>query len=116
MNRPGVSFVLALLSIILSPILVFIEFTAWFGAAMISYEPANALWTKILSFAFVGLIALLALALPVLAIRSGRRARAAAKLAGAGGSGLATSAVVIGVVVVAGVLAAQVNFLFAAFG
>lgn len=115
MNRPGVSFVLALLSIILSPILVFIEFTAWFGAAMISYEPANALWTKILSFAFVGLIALLALALPVLAIRSGRRARAAAKLAGAGGSGLATSAVVIGVVV-AGVLAAQVNFLFAAFG
>ncbi len=116
MNRPGVSFVLALVSMLLSPILVFIEFTAWFGAAMISYEPANPLWAKVLSFAFVGLIALLALTLPLVAIRSGRRARAASRSTGVGGSGLAMAAVAIGVIVTIGVLAAQVNFVFAAFG
>ena len=116
MKRPATAFVLALVSLVLCPILVFIEFTAWFGAAMVANEDANPVWAKVLSFVFVGLIALLALALPVLAISSGRKARAATKSAGTGGSGLATVAVVIGVIVLAGVLAAQVYTLISAFG
>lgn len=116
MKRPVTAFVLALVSLILCPILVFIEFTAWFGAAMIAYEPANPVWVKVLSFVFVGLVALLALALPVIAISSGRKARAATRSTGTGGSGLATAAVVIGVIVTVGVLAVQVYSLVSAFG
>ncbi len=108
MKRPGIAFALALASLILSPILIFIEMVAVLGAAMITYEPANPFVVKALSVAVVVLIALVALALPVLAIISGRRARAASRLTGTGGSGLATAAVVVGVVVVGFVLAAQV--------
>jgi len=116
MKRPSTAFVLALVSLILCPILVFVEFTAWFGAAMIAYESANPVWAKVLAFLLVALIALLAFALPLLAIRSGRKARAAASASGAGGSGLATAAVVIGVIVAAGVLLFQVYALISTFG
>lgn len=116
MKRPVTAFVLALVSLILCPILLLIEFTAWFGAAMIAYEPANPVWTKVLAYAFVGLVALLSLALPVLAISSGRKARAATRSAGMGGSGLATSAVVIGVIVAVGVLVVQVLAVISSFG
>lgn len=116
MKRPGTAFVLALVSLILCPILVFIEFIALFGAAVIANEPTNAVWVKALSFAVVGLVALLALALPVVAISSGGRARSAARSTGTDGSGLATAAVVIGVFVTGGVLAAQVYMAFMAFG
>ena len=107
MKRPATAFVLAVVSLILCPILVFIEFTALFGAGMIAYEPANPVWIKALAFVFVVLVGLLALALPVVVIRLGRRARAASRSAGADGSGLATAAVVIGVIVTVGVLAVQ---------
>ena len=107
MKRPGTAFVLGLISLILCPILVFLEFTALFGAAMIAYESANPVWIKVLAFASVAVIALLALALPVLAISLGRRARTASRSTGTGGSGLATAAVVIGVVITIGVVAAQ---------
>jgi uncharacterized protein YqgC (DUF456 family) len=116
MRRPVTAFVLALVSLVLTPILLIVEFTAWFWAAMIAYESANPVWVKILAYAIVALIALLAFALPLLAIRSGRKARAATKSAGAGGSGLATVGVVIGVIVLVGVLAAQVYSLISAFG
>ena len=115
MKRPVTGFVLALLCLVLSPVLLFIEFTAWFGAAMIAYEPANPGWAKVLSFMVVALIALLALALPVLAIVAGRKARAAARSAGTGGSGLATAAIVIGIIVTVGVLASQVLSLISSF-
>ena len=108
MKRPATAFVLAVVSLILCPILVFIEFTALFGAGMIAYEPANPVWIKALAFVFVGLVGLLALALPVVVIRLGRRARAASRSTGTDGSGLATAAVVIGVIVTVGVLAVQV--------
>ena len=108
MKRPGAAFALALVSVILCPILVFIEYTALFGAAMIGYEEANPVWIKVLAFAFVALIAIVALALPVVAIGLARKTRAASRSAGAAGSGLATAAVVIGVIVAVGVLAAQV--------
>jgi len=116
MKRPVTAMVLAVASLILCPILVFIEFTAWFGAAMIAYEPANPVWVKVLAFAFVGLVALLAFALPVLAITSGRKARAATRSAGMGGSVLATAAVVMGVIAIIAVLAAQGYFLVLSFG
>jgi hypothetical protein len=114
MRRPGTAFALALVSLILCPILAFIEFTALFGAAMIANESANPVWSKVLAFVFVALIALLALALPVVAIILGRRARAASRSTGTGSSGLAMAAVVIGVVVTVGVLAAQV-YMFSGF-
>lgn len=116
MKRPVTAFVLALVSLVLCPILVFVEFTAWFGASMIANESANPVWSKVLSFVFVALVALVALALPVLAITTGRKAGATTQAVGAGGSRLATAAVVIGVIVLAGVLAVQVYFLVAAFG
>lgn len=115
-KRPGTAFVLALVSLVLTPILLFVEFTAWFWAAMIAYESANPVWAKVLAFAIVALIALLAFALPLVAIRSGRKARAAASASGAGGSGLATAAVVIGAIVAAGVLLFQVYALISSFG
>jgi len=114
--RPTSAFVVALVSAVLRPILIMVEFTAWFWAAMIAYESANPVWAKVLAFALVALIALLAFAVPVLAIRSGRNARAAVSASGAGGSGLAMSAVVIGVIVTAGVLLFQVYALISSFG
>lgn len=108
MKRPATAFVLAVVSLIVCPILIFIEFTALVGAGMIAYEPANPVWIKALVFVFVGLVGLLALALPVVVIRLGRRARAASRSTGTDGSGLATAAVVIGVIVTVGVLAFQV--------
>lgn len=110
MKRPVTAIILALVSLILSPILVFAEFTALFAAAMITYEPANPGWIKALSLAFVIVIAILALALPVIAITVGSKARAASRVTATDGSGLATAAVVIGVIVTAGVVAAQVYF------
>lgn len=107
---------LALVSVVLCPVLLFIQFTAWFGAAMIAYEQANPMWVKVLSFAVVALIALVAFALPLLAVRTGWRARAAARSTGAGGSGPASAAVVIGTVVAVGVLVVQVLSLVSSFG
>ena len=108
MKRPVTAFVLALVSVILCPILLFIEFTALFGAGMIAYEPANPIWVKVLAFVFVGVVGLLALALPVIVILLGRKARAASSPTGTTGSGLAKAAVVIGVIVTLAVLAVQV--------
>ncbi len=116
MKRPGAAFALALVSSILSPILVFIELSALFFAGMVTYEPTNSLVVKASSIAVVVLIGLLALALPLIAITTGRRARAASRSMATGGSGLATAALVIGVIVTAGVLVAQVYFVLMVFG
>jgi hypothetical protein len=107
MKRPVTSFILALASVILAPILLFIEFTALVLAAMVTYEPANPLWIKIISVIVVILIGLLSLSVPVLAVILGIRARASAKLASTEGAGLATAAIVIAGIVAAGVGATQ---------
>ncbi len=103
------------MSVFLAPILLFLEFTALFGAAMITYEPANPLWVKIVSVAVVVLIALLALAVPILAVFMGMKARAVAKSTPTKGAGLATAAVVIAGIVAACVAALQVFTILTSF-
>jgi hypothetical protein len=112
MKRPVTAFVLALASVILCPILVFIEFTALFGAAMITYEPTNPLWVKIISVVVVFVIGLVALAVPVLVVIMGSKARAAVKSTTTKGTGLATAAMVIAGIVTAGVVVTQVYLVF----
>lgn len=114
-KRPVTAFVLALASVILTPILLFIEFTALFGAGMITYEPANPLWVKIISVVVVILIGLLAIAVPALALIMGTKSRAAAKLTPTKGAGLATAAVAIAGIVTAGVVVLQVYVVLTSF-
>jgi hypothetical protein len=114
-KRPVVPFILALVSVVLAPLLIFIEFTALFGAAMITYEPANPLWVKVISVAVVILIALLAVAVPVLAVFMGIRARAIAKSTPTKGAGLATVAIVIAGVVAVFVVAFQLFTILTSF-
>lgn len=116
MRRPVTSFVLALVTVIVAPILVFIEGTALLGASMVTYEPANPLWVKVLSVVIVVVIGLLALGLPVIALIAAARARTAAKSDPTRGAGLATSALVIAGIVSVGVLLAQVYFILPAAG
>ena len=115
MKRPVASFIVALVSVFLAPILIFIEFTALFGAAMITYEPANPLWVKIIAVAVVILIALLAVAVPVLAVFMGMKARTVAKSTPTKGAGLATAAIVIAGIVAAFVVAFQLFTILTSF-
>lgn len=116
MKHPATSFVLALVSVILVPILLFIEFTALFFAAMVTYEPNNPMWVKIVSVIVVILIGLLTLSIPVSAVLMGARARATARSTHAQGTGLATAAVVIAGIVTAVALVTQVFVIFSSFG
>ena len=116
MNRPVTAFIFALASVILTPILFFIEFTALFFAAMVTYEAANPLWVKIITVIVVILIGLLTLSVPVIAFIMGARARAAAKATPAKGAGLATAAMVIAGIVTAGVVVGQAYLILTAIG
>lgn len=116
MKRPVISFVLAMASVVLSPVLAFIETSALFFAAMVTYEPANPLWVKVLSVAVVLFIGLLAFTVPVIALIVGTKARATARSTQTGGAGLATAAVVIAGIVAAGVVVAQVYLILMATG
>ncbi len=116
MKRPVTAFVFALASVILTPILLFIEFTALFGAGMITYEEANPLWVKIIAVIVVILIGLIVVAVPALAVVIGIKSRAAAKSTQTKGVGLATAAVVIAGIVTAGVVVGQVSLILTAFG
>lgn len=116
MKRPVSSFVLALISLVLSPIVIFIQFTALFGAAMITYEPNNSPIVKALAVAVVILIGLLALAVPVLALVLGTKARTAAQSIPTEGTGLATAAIVIAGIVTAGIVVVQVYFILMVVG
>jgi hypothetical protein len=116
MNRPVTSFVFALVTVFLSPILLFIEFTALFGAGMITYEDANPLWVKIISVVVVILIGAFAVAVPALALFMGIKARAVAKSTPTKGVGLATAAVVIAGIVTAGVVMSQVFVILSVLG
>jgi hypothetical protein len=114
-KRPVAAFILALVSVVLAPLLIFIEFTALFGAAMITYEPANPLWVKIIAVAVVILIALLAVAVPAFAVFMGMKARAVAKSTPTKGAGLATAAIVIAGIVAAFVVAFQLFTILTSF-
>jgi hypothetical protein len=108
MRRPITSVVFALISLVLSPILLMIELSALLFAGMVIAEPVNEPWVKVLSGALVIVVGLLALALPIIAIAMGAKARAAARSTPTTGAGLAVAAMVIGGLVTAVVLAAQV--------
>jgi hypothetical protein len=116
MKRPVTSFVFALVTVFLSPILIFIEFTALFGAGMIAYEDANPLWVKIIAVFVVILIGLVAVAVPALVLLMGIKARAAAKSTPTKGVGLATAAIVIAGIVTAGVAAFQLFVILSVLG
>jgi hypothetical protein len=116
MKRPVTSFVFALVTVFLSPIVIFIEFTALFGAGMIAYEDANPIWVKIIAVVVVILIGLVAVAVPALVLLMGIKARAAAKSTPTKGVGLATAAIVIAGIVTAGVAAFQVFVLLSVLG
>ena len=116
MRKPAIALTLALLGLVVAPILVIFELSALFLAGMVSSEDSNPPVVKVLMFLAVVVIALLALALPVLALISGRRARAAARSGSTGGAGMATAAIVIAAIVTIGVLAAQVYYILMVAG
>lgn len=93
---------LALISVVVSPSLVWIEFVALLFADMVTYEPENPLWVKVAVVATVVIIAALAFALPVAALVAG--------------AGKARASRVIAIVVIALVVAAQVYFILMAAG
>ena len=116
MTRPITAFVLALASVILTPVLLFIEFTALFFASLVTYETANPLWIKVIVVVVVILIGLFTLSVPLAALIVGIRARAAAKLAPTKSAGLATAAVVISGIAVAGTILSQVYLILMSIG
>ena len=109
---------LALISVVVSPFLVWIEIVALLFADMVTYEPANPLWVKVTAVVAVVLIAALALALPVTALVTGKRARSAIGSTEivAEGAWKAVASQVIAIVVMALVVAAQVYFILMAAG
>lgn len=108
MGRPVRSFVLAIVSLILCPVLIFVEVVAFMIAAMVTYEPANSLPVKIGSVVVVILLGVIALTLPSVSIVWANRARMVTTTEGAERSGLAIASLVIGGVVLAGVVIAQI--------
>ena len=69
------AFVVALISVIVCPLLLYFEVVAFLLAAMIIAEPSNPLIIKIISPVVVILICAVAVALPVTAFVMGKRAR-----------------------------------------
>lgn len=116
MKTPVAPFVLALVSLILAPILVWVEFIALLFSGMVVAEPANSTLEKALTVVVVVLIGLVALVVPLVALVKGRKARAVAKSTSASASGLATASLVIAGVVTAGVVIAQVYMILMVFG
>lgn len=116
MKRPVTAFVLALVSVVLSPILFIVELSSLFFAGMVGAEPSNPLVIKALAVALVVAIGLLAWAVAVLPLVMGSRARSASKSMSAHGSGLATAAMVIAGIVMAGVFASQVYLILMVVG
>lgn len=115
-KRPVLALVLALVSVILCPILAFFELTTLILAAMVTSEPTNTVLVKVLAWAVFAVIGCLAIALPVIALILGTRARAAAKSTPTMNAGNALAAVVIAGIVTAGVLGWQVYLVLMAAG
>ncbi|NQW73126.1 MAG: hypothetical protein HQ453_10380 [Actinobacteria bacterium] len=112
------SLLLALVSVVVSPSLVWIELVALLFADMVTYEPENPLWVKVAAVVAVVFIAALALALPVAALVAGKRASSSSASSEnvAAGARKALASQVIAIVVIAFVIAAQVYFILMAAG
>ena len=96
------------MSVIVSPVVVAIEFLALLILARAIYGPEYSIASKALAVAVLVALGVIALALPVTAVITGTRARAASRLITIQSSGAATAAVVIGAIVTAVIAAAQV--------
>ena len=109
---------LALISVVVSPTLVWIEFVALLFADMVTYEPENPLWVKVAAVVAVVFIAALAFALPAAALVAGKRARSSVRSHEIVAAGVwkALASQVIAIVVIALVVAAQVYFILMAAG
>lgn len=116
MKRPVAAFVLALVSVMLSPMLVAVEVPALLFADMVTYEPANSPVVKAVVVAVVVVIGLLAFTMPVIALVMGIRVRAESRSLHTRPSGLAMAATVIAAIVIVGVLASQAYLALLAAG
>jgi len=112
------AFVVALISVIVCPLLLYVEVVAFLLAAMIIYEPSNPLLIKIASVVAVILICAVAVALPVTAFVMGKRARNLIRLSDTpiAGASKALAAQVISGVVFAGVVIVQIFLILWAAG
>lgn len=112
------AFVVALISVIVCPLLLYFEVVAFLLAAMIIYEPSNPLLIKIASVVAVILICAVAVALPVTAFVMGKRARNLIRLSDThiAGASKALAAQVISGVVFAGVVIVQIFLILWAAG
>lgn len=108
MKQPITALVLALVSFILCPGLLFIEMTALLFSDMVINEPSNSGLVKAMTVVVVIAIACVAMALPVVTLVVGVRARSAAKVAQSSGADVALAAVVIAGIALAGVVMYQV--------
>ncbi len=106
-GRPVASFVTSMTSVILSPIMLWLEVVALLFSSMVVAEPANPLFVKAITVVVVVVLGLLALALPVAGLVMGSRARKVAQVEPHTGAGMALAALVIGGVVSAVVLLVQ---------
>jgi len=107
-KRPITALVLALVSFILCPGLLFMEMTALLFSDMVINEPSNSGLVKAMTVVVAIAIACVAIALPVVTLVVGVRARSAAKVAQASGADVALAAVVIAGIALAGVVMFQV--------
>ena len=112
------AFVVALISVILCPLLLYFEVVAFLLAAMIIAEPSNPLLIKIAFVVAVILICAVAVALPVIAFVMGKRARNFIRFSDTpiAGASKALAAQVISGVVFAGVVIVQIFLILWAAG
>ncbi len=110
--------VVALISAVVCPLLLYFEVVAFLLAAMIIYEPSNPLFIKIASVVAVVLICAVAIALPLTAFVMGKRARNFIKVSDTpiAGASKALAAQVISGVVFAGVVIVQIFLILWAAG
>jgi len=101
--------VVAVIAVIVCPILIYVELVAFLLADMITYEPGNPWFVKVGSVIALVLIGAAALALPVIALVLGTRAKRRIRLSETvvAGSGTAIAAQVIAGVVLTGVVLVQ---------
>ena len=112
------AFVVALISVIVCPLLLFIEVVALMLASMIIYEPSNPVLIKVASVIVVVLIGAVTVVLPVMAFFMGKRARDFIKSSDTpnAGASKATAAQVIAGVVLAVAVFVQIFMIFWAAG
>lgn len=116
MSRPAKALALAIVSLVLCPVLLWVEVIALMISAMVVNEDANSLPVKVASVAFVVLLGLLALTLPAVSLVWGNQSRAATRPEGVQRSSPAVAALVIGGLALAGVVLGQISLVLWALG